>query len=71
MFTADPREDPAAEFIPKITFHEVMTRELAVMDAAAVSLCKDNDLPIIVLNIEDRGAVGRALRGEPVGTLVS
>jgi uridylate kinase len=71
VFTADPREDPDAEFIPEITFHEVMTRELAVMDAAAVSLCKENDLPIIVLNLEDRGAVGRALRGEPVGTLVS
>jgi uridylate kinase len=71
VFTADPREDPDAEFIPEITFHEVMTRELAVMDAAAVSLCKENDLPIIVLNLENRGAVGRALRGEPVGTLVS
>jgi uridylate kinase len=71
VFTADPRKDPDAEFIPEITFHEVMTRELAVMDAAAVSLCKEHGLPIIVLNLENRGAVGRALRGEPVGTLVS
>ena len=71
VFSADPDEDPEAEFIPSISYHEVMTRELAVMDAAAVSLCKENDLPIIVLNLEDRGAVGSAIRGERVGTLVS
>jgi uridylate kinase len=71
VFTADPAKDPTAEFIPSITFHEVMTRELAVMDAAAVSLCKENHLPIIVLNLEERGAVTSAIRGERVGTLVS
>ena len=71
VFTADPTMDPEAEFIPSISFHEVMTRELAVMDTAAVSLCKENRLPIIVLNLEDRGAVASAIRGEPVGTLVS
>jgi uridylate kinase len=71
VFTADPVKDPAAEFIPTITFHEVMTRELAVMDAAAVSLCKENRLPIIVLNMEERGAVTSAIRGERVRTLVS
>jgi uridylate kinase len=71
VFTADPVKDPAAEFIPAITFQEVMTRELAVMDAAAVSLCKENRLPIIVLNLEERGAVTSAIRGERVGTLVS
>ena len=48
-----------------------MTRELAVMDASAVSLCKENGLPIIVLNLEERGAVTSAIRGERVGTLVS
>jgi uridylate kinase len=48
-----------------------MTRELAVMDAAAVSLCKENGLPIIVLNLEDRGTVAAAIRGDRVGTLVS
>jgi uridylate kinase len=71
VFTADPAKDPTAEFIPSISFHEVMTRELAVMDAAAVSLCKENRLPIIVLNLEERGAVTSAIRGERVGTLVS
>jgi len=71
VYTADPVTDPDAEFIPNITFHEVVTRELGVMDAPAVSLCKENGLPIIVLNLEERGAVAAAIRGEQVGTLVS
>jgi uridylate kinase len=71
VFTADPVKDPTAEFIPSISFQEVMTRELGVMDAAAVSLCKENRLPIIVLNLEERGAVTSAIRGERIGTLVS
>jgi uridylate kinase len=64
-------KNPDAEFIPNITFQEIVSRELAVMDAAAVSLCKENGLPIIVLNLENHGAVGDAIRGEHVGTLVS
>jgi uridylate kinase len=71
VFTADPAKDPAAEFIPAITFQEVMARELAVMDASAVSLCKENHLPIIVMSLEECGAVTSAIRGERVGTLVS
>lgn len=71
VFTADPASDPDAEFIPDISFHEVVARDLRVMDAAAVSLCRDNDLPVIVLDLEDRGAVRRAIHGERVGTLVS
>jgi uridylate kinase len=71
VFTADPHKDPDATFLPTVSFQEVMARELGVMDAAAVSLCKENGLPIIVLNLEDRGAVAAAIRGEQVGTLVS
>ncbi len=71
VFSADPKKDPNAEFIPRISFQEVVTRELGVMDAPAVSLCKENDLPIIVLNLENRGVVAAAIRGEHVGTLVS
>ena len=71
VYSADPSQDPSAEFIPSITFQEVVQRELAVMDAAAVSLCKENDLPIIVLNLENQGAVSAAVRGDRVGTLVS
>lgn len=71
VYSADPARDPSAEFIPSITFQEVVQRELAVMDVAAVSLCKENDLPIIVLSLEDQGAVCAAIRGDRVGTLVS
>jgi uridylate kinase len=71
VFTSDPTKDPDAEFLPTVTFHEVMTRELGVMDAAAVSLCKENSLPIVVLSLDDRGAVGAAIRGDRIGTLVS
>jgi uridylate kinase len=71
VFTSDPAKDPEAVFIPRISFQEVVQKELAVMDAPAVSLCKDNGLPIIVLNLEERGAVCAAIRGEEVGTLVS
>ena len=71
VFTADPEQDPDAEFIPKLSYQDVLARELRVMDAAAVSLCKDNHLPIIVLNISHTGAMAAALQGETMGTLVS
>lgn len=71
VYTADPIKDPDATFLPTISFHEVVTRELGVMDAPAVSLCKENGLPIIVLDLGESGAVGAAIRGESVGTLVS
>ncbi len=71
VFTSDPLADPEAEFIEEISYLEVMTRELAVMDAAAISLCKDNDLPVVVLNIKRQGAILAALKGERIGTLVA
>jgi uridylate kinase len=71
VYTADPVLDPNAEFLPRLSYQDVLTRELRVMDAAAVSLCKDNALPIIVLNINDVGAMADALRGAEMGTLVS
>ncbi|HSJ10055.1 MAG TPA: UMP kinase [Longimicrobiales bacterium] len=71
VYTADPKKDPTAVFIPELTFQDVLTRDLKVMDAAGVSLCKENNLPIVVLNIQEPGAVAAALRGEKRGTLVS
>jgi uridylate kinase len=71
IYTADPEQDAAAEFIPHLTFQDVLARDLKVMDAAAVSLCRENDLPIIVLNIHEKGAVAAALAGQTRGTLVS
>jgi len=71
VYSSDPVLDPDAEFIPRISHLEVVSRELKVMDAAAISLCKDNDLPVIVLNIKRPGAILSALRGDEVGTLVA
>ncbi len=71
VYTSDPVKNPDATFLPTISFHEVVSKELGVMDAPAVSLCKDNGLPIIVLDLSQSGAVAAAIRGEPVGTLVS
>jgi uridylate kinase len=70
VYTADPVTDPTAEFIPDISFADVMTRDLRVMDASAISLCKENEIPIMVLNIHETGLVARAALGEHVGTLV-
>jgi uridylate kinase len=71
VHSADPMTDPSAVLIPEISFLEVMTRDLKVMDITAISLCKDNDLPVVVLNIQRRGAVLAAARGDHVGTLIS
>ncbi|MBI4514055.1 MAG: UMP kinase [Gemmatimonadetes bacterium] len=71
VYAADPVRTPGAELLRRLSFMEVMTRELAVMDATAISLCKDNNLPIIVLNIRKPGAVLAAVRGEPIGTVVT
>ena len=71
VYTSDPEADPDARFIEEISYLEVMTRELGVMDAAAISLCKENDLPIVVLNIKRQGAILAALEGEKIGTLVA
>lgn len=71
VYSADPVRDPDARFLPDLTFKEVINEELGVMDAAAVSLCRDNELPVIVLNIRTSGAILGALRGERIGTLVT
>ena len=70
VYTADPETDPSADLIEEISYLEVMTRELGVMDSAAISLCKDNGLPIVVLNIKRPGAILAALQGDRIGTLV-
>jgi uridylate kinase len=71
IFSADPVKVPDATFYPRLSYRDVVERQLRVMDAPAVSLCRENDLPIVVLNIQTPGAVAAVLRGEAVGTLVS
>jgi len=71
VYTADPRKDPTATMYEEISYGEVLTKGLAVADAAAFSLCQENDLPIIVFNLLEDGNIGRAIRGEKIGTLVA
>jgi uridylate kinase len=70
VYTADPKKDPQAEFIPEVSYHDAMVRGLGVMDANAFGLCKDNKLPILVFNINTPGAIARVLQGERLGTIV-
>ncbi|MDH3496600.1 MAG: UMP kinase [Gemmatimonadota bacterium] len=70
VFSADPKEDAGAEFLPEVTFQEAIVRGLRVMDANAFGLCKENALPIVVMNVNQTGAIARVLQGERVGTLV-
>jgi uridylate kinase len=71
IYTADPRKDPNAEFIPEITAREVLQRDLRVMDSNALALCMDNKLPIHVFNMADDSNINRIISGDRVGTLVT
>jgi uridylate kinase len=70
VYSADPKRDPDATRYTEISYRDVMVDELGVMDQTAITLCKENKLPIIVLNIHRHGEVARALLGERVGTIV-
>jgi len=70
VFDADPRKDPTATMFTEIAHREVLERGLEVADATAFSLCMDNAMPIIVFNMLEQGNIARAVRGEPIGTLV-
>jgi len=71
VYTADPKHDDGAEFLPEITHREALERGLRVMDSTALSLCMDNDLPIYVFNMNAEDNIDRIISGERVGTLVS
>ena len=71
VYSADPRRDPDAKRYHGVSHQEAIERNLQVMDASALALCRDNDLPILVFNMSDDGAIEAAVKGEPVGTLVS
>ncbi len=70
VYTGDPEKDPSAVRLESATFDEVLKNQLRVMDMTAVSLCMDNRLPIMVLNIFERGALKKAVAGERVGTTI-
>jgi uridylate kinase len=64
VYAADPRKNPGAERFDRLTYHDVLARDLAVMDASAISLARENRLPIIVFNIHASGAFAQVMRGE-------
>ncbi len=71
VYDSDPQKNPAAKKFDTLSYIDVLNRRLEVMDSTAVSLCMDNKLPILVLNLWDPSALERALQGEQVGTLVT
>jgi uridylate kinase len=71
VYSADPVRVPDAEFYPELSYDRVLSEGLAVMDATAVVLCKEHDMPLRVMNINIEGALKRVVQGEPVGTLVT
>ena len=70
IYTADPRKDPNAVKIDELNYMRVLQEELAVMDSSAITLCKDNRLPILVFNMNDHGNIKRVVMGERVGSIV-
>jgi uridylate kinase len=71
VFTADPALDPDAELIPEITHMDAIQRRLGVMDATALTLCMENELPLYVFNMDDERNIAKIISGERVGTLVA
>jgi uridylate kinase len=70
VYSDDPNKNPEAEMFEKLSYEDVLTKNLQVMDHAAISLCRNNKIPIVVLNIFKQGNITKALRGERVGTLI-
>jgi len=71
VYNADPRKDKSATKYESISYDEVLSKSLAVADAAAFALCRENNLPIVVFDLKKNGNIKRAVKGESIGTLVS
>ena len=71
VYTADPKKDPSATKYDHVSYDDVLSKSLAVADAAAFSLCRENQLPIVIFDLKNKGNIARAVKGDAVGTLVS
>ena len=71
VYDSDPKKNPGAKRFERLTYREVLERDLQVMDLTAITMCKDNDLPIVVFDVLTPGNLRRVVRGEAIGTLVS
>ena len=70
VFERDPMKHPGAKKFDRLTYHNVIEKNLRVMDATAVTLCMDHNVPIIVFNVKEKGNIRRVVQGEPLGTVV-
>jgi uridylate kinase len=70
VFTADPEKNPAAEKFDKISFDEVYDRNLRIMDLTAATLCRENNLPVLVFNMDKKGNLKKIVAGDPIGTII-
>ena len=70
VYSADPKTDPTAQKFEELSYIEVLSRRLKVMDSTAISLCMDNRFPIVVFNLQEKGSLRQLVLGERVGTLV-
>lgn len=71
IYTADPEKDPNATKLPQLTFDEVYSRGLKIMDLTAFTLCKENNMPIMVFDMDTAGNLSKVMQGEKIGTIVA
>jgi uridylate kinase len=71
VYTSDPQRSDDAELLRRVTYQQVLEQRLQVMDAAAISLCRENHIPIVIFKLMEPGNIRRVVTGEPVGSLVS
>ena len=71
IYDSDPKQNPKAKRYETVDYNTVLSQDLKVMDASAVALCRDNNIPIVVFSIRERGNLARVLAGEGIQTLVS
>jgi uridylate kinase len=70
LYTADPKKDPNAVLLPEVTYQQVLEKDLQVMDTAAISLCRDNRIPIVIFDMMEPGSIRRVVSGERIGSIV-
>ena len=70
VYSADPKKDPNATRYERLTFMDVLTQDLQVMDATAIALCRENGLPILVFNLHEDGAFAKVVSGEGRFTII-
>jgi uridylate kinase len=70
IYSSDPMKDPSAKKYHTVTYIDVLKKGLSIMDSTAISLCMDNNLPIVVFNLRDKGNIRKIIEGKKIGTLV-